>query len=80
MAFNSLPRNRRKPKPVSLSIVKEYAEPGPNPTMSMTLASNGWWQKLMKRNSIGKIARLHGEAGDVYPGEIKERIQDIKKS
>ena len=26
VAFISLPRNRRKPKPVSLSIVNEYAE------------------------------------------------------
>ena len=34
----------------------------------------------MKRNSIGKSVRLHGEAGDVNTEEIKERIQDIKKS
>ena len=33
----------------------------------------------MKRNSIGKGVHLHGEAGDVNPEKIKERIQDIKK-
>ena len=33
----------------------------------------------MKRNCIGKSVCLHGEAGDVNPEEIKERIQDIKK-
>ena len=73
VAFISLLRNSRKPKPVSLNIVKEYAE------QVAFKASNGWWQKLMKRNSIGKGEHLHGEAGDVNPEEIKERIQDIKK-
>ena len=33
----------------------------------------------MKRNSIGNGVHLHGEADDVNPEEIKERIQDIKK-
>ncbi len=54
--------------PVSLRIVKEYAE---QVTKSLDehefKASNGWWQKLMKRNNIGKSVRLHGEAGGVNP-------------
>ena len=66
---------------VSLSIVEEYAEQVAKPHNEHDFkASNGWWQKLMKRNSIGKSVRLHGEAGDVNPEEIKERIQDIKKN
>ena len=37
VALIYLLHNRRKPMAVSLSIVKEYTEQGPNPTMSMTL-------------------------------------------
>ena len=52
--------------PVSLSIVKEYAEQVAKSLDEHDFkASNGWWQKLMKRNNIGKGVRLHGEAGDV---------------
>ena len=66
---------------MSLSIVKEYAEQVAKPHNEHDFkASNGWWQKLMKRNSIGKGEGLHGEAGDVNTEEIKERIQDIQKS
>ena len=54
--------------PVLLSIVKEYAEQVTKPQNEHDFkASNGWWQKLIKRNSIGKGVRLHGEAGDVNP-------------
>ena len=63
-----------------MSIVKEYAEQMAKPHNEHDFkASNGWWQKLMKRNSIGKSVRLHGEAGDVNHEEVKEKIQDIKK-
>ena len=80
VAFVCLLRNRHKPMPVSLSIVKEYAEQVAKSLGEHSFkASNGWWQKLMKRNSIGKSVRLHGEAGDVNPEDIKERIQEIKK-
>ena len=62
-----------------MSIVKECAEQVATPHNEHDFkASNGWWQKLMKRNSTGKSVRLHGEAGDVNPEEIKGRIQDIK--
>ena len=80
VAFISLLCNKHKPKPVSLSIVKECAEQvAKSHNEHEFKASNGWWQKLMKRNSIGKSVCLHGEAGDVNPEEIKESIQDIKK-
>ena len=49
-AFISLLRNTHKPKPVSLSIVRKYAEQVTTPTMSMTL-KNGWWQNLMKETA-----------------------------
>ena len=65
---------------VSLSIVKEYAEQVAKSLDEHAFkASNGWWQKLMKRNNIGKSVRLHGKAGDVNPEEVRERIQEIKK-
>ena len=65
--------------PVSLSIVKEYAEQVAKSLDEHDFkASNGWWQKLMKRNNVGKSVHLHGEAGDVNPEEVKERIQEIK--
>ena len=80
VAFVSLLRNRRKPMPISLSIIKVYAEQVAKSLGEHEFkASNGWWQKLLKRNSIGKSVRLHGEAGDVNPEDIKERIQEIKK-
>ncbi len=79
VAFVSLLRNRTKPLPVTLSIVKEYAE-----QVAQTLgekdfrASSGWWEKLRKRNNIGKSVRLHGEAGEVDHEKIKERILAIQ--
>ena len=63
VAFISLLRNRTKPLPVTLSTVKEYAE-----QVAKTLgekdfcASSGWWEKLRKRNNIGRSVQLHGEA------------------
>ena len=80
IAFVSLLHNRTKPLPVTLSIVKECAE-----QVAKTLgekdfrASSGWWEKLMKRNNIGRSVRLHGEAGEVDHEQIKERILEIQK-
>ena len=34
----------------------------------------------MNRNNKGESVRIHGEAGDVNPEEIKEKIQEIKKN
>ena len=82
VAFVSPLHNRRKSMPISLSIIKVhvYAEQVAKFYGEHEFkASNGWWQKLMKRNSIEKSVRLHGEAGDVNPEDIKERIQKIKK-
>ena len=42
-------------------------------------ASTGWWDKVRKRNGIGKSIRLHGEAGDVNEDEVKEKIDEITK-
>lgn len=42
-------------------------------------ASSGWWEKVIKRNSIGKSVRLHGEAGEVNHKQIKEKIDEIRK-
>ena len=59
VAFVSLLRNGRKPMPISLSIIKVYAEQVAKSLGEHEFkASNGWWQKLMKRNSIGKSVRL----------------------
>ena len=53
VTFISLLCNRRKPMPISLSIVKEYAEQVAKFLDEHDFkASNGWWQKLMKRNKI----------------------------
>ena len=66
---------------VSLSTVKEYAEQVAKSHNEHDFkTSNGWWQKLVKTNSIGKSVRLHGEAGGVNPEESKGRIQDIEKN
>ena len=42
-------------------------------------ASSGWWEKVRKRNGIGKSVRLHGEAGEVDHDQIKARIDEIRK-
>ncbi len=42
-------------------------------------ASSGWWEKVRKRNAIGKSVRLHGEAGEVDHDQIKKKIDEIKK-
>ncbi len=66
VAFVSLLRNRTKPLPVSLSIVKEYAEQVAQKLGEKDFrASSGWWEKVRKRNGIGKSVKLHGEAGEV---------------
>ena len=43
-------------------------------------ASSGWWEKVRKRNGIGKSVRLHGEAGEVDHDKIKEKILEIQKA
>ena len=69
-----------KPLPVSFSIIKAKAE-----EMAKSLgetnfkASSGWWEKVRKRNGIGKSVRLHGEAGEVDHEQIKSKIEEIRK-
>ena len=69
-----------KPLPVSFSIIKAEAE-----EMAKFLgetnfkASSGWWEKVRKRNGIGKSVRLHGEAGEVDHEQIKSKIEEIRK-
>ena len=59
--------------PVALSVVNEYAEQVAKSHNEHDFkAANDWWQKLMKRNSIGENVWLHGEAGDVNPEDIKK--------
>ncbi len=49
--------------------------------MAQSLGINDFkaWDKVRKRNGIGKSIQLHGEAGDVNCDEIKEKIAAIKK-
>ena len=69
-----------KPLPVSFSIIKAKAE-----EMAKSLgetnfkASSGWWEKVRKRNGIGKSVRLHGEAREVDHEQIKSKIDEIRK-
>ena len=42
-------------------------------------ASSGWWEKVRKRNGIGKSVPLHGEAGEVDHEQIKEKIDEIRR-
>ncbi len=79
VAFVSLLRNRTKPLPVILSIVKEYAEQvAQNLGGKDFRASSGWWEKVRKRNGIGKSVKLHGEAGEVDCEQIKKKILEIQ--
>ena len=41
--------------------------------------SSGWWEKVKKRNSMGKSVRLHGEAGEIDHEQNKEKIDEIRK-
>ncbi len=42
-------------------------------------ASSGWWEKVRKRNGIGKGVRLHGEAGESDHEQINKKIDKIRK-
>ena len=80
VTFVTLLRNMPKPLPLSFSIIKAKAE-----EMAKSLgetnfkASSGWWEKVRKRNGIGKSVCLHGEAGEVDHEQIKSKIDEIRK-
>ena len=78
--FVNLLQNRTKPLPVTLRIVKEYADQVAQKLEEKDFrASSGWWEKVRKRNNIGKSVKLHGEAGEVDYEQIKKRIIEIQK-
>ena len=70
-----------KPLPVSFSIIKAKAE-----EMAKSLgetnfkASSGWWEKVRKRNDIGKSVRLHGEAGEVDHEQLKVKLMKLERT
>ena len=80
VAFLTLLRNRPKPLPVSFSIIKAKAEEVAESLGETNFkASSGWWEKVRKRNGIGKSIHLHGEAGEVDHEQIKKKIDEIRK-
>ena len=80
VAFVTLLRNRPKPLPVSFSMIRAKAEEVAKSLGETNFkASSGWWEKVRKRNGIGKSVRLHGEAGEVEHEQIKEKIDEIRK-
>ena len=63
VAFVNLLRNRTNPLPVTLSIVREYAEQvAKNLGEKDFCASSGWWEKVRKRNGNGKSIGLTAQA------------------
>ncbi len=80
VAFITLLRHRPKPIPISFGIIKAKAEEvAKNLGETNFKASSGWWEKVRKRNSIGKSIRLHGEAGEIDHQQIKERMDEIRR-
>ena len=80
VAFVTLLRTMPKPLPVSFSIIKAKAEEMAKSLGETKLkVSSGWWEKVRKRNGIGKSVRLHGEAGEVDHEQIKSKIDEIRK-
>ena len=76
VAFVILLRNMPKPLPVSFSIIKAKAgEMAKSLGKTNFKASSRWWEKVRKRNGIGKSVRLHGEAGEVDHEQIKSKIE-----
>ena len=79
--YVNLLRIRAKPLPVCLSTIQEYArEVAKSRGEDDFKGSKGWWDKVRKRNGIGKSVRLHGEAGSVDLDEIKEAIGKIQET
>lgn len=74
VAFVTLLRNRPKPLPVSLRAKAEEVAKSLGETKFK--ASSGWWEKIRKRNGIGKSVHLHGEAGEVDHDQIKDKIDN----
>ena len=79
VAFVTLLCNMPKPLPVSFSIIKSKAEEAKSLGETNFKVSSGWWEKVRKRNDIGKSVRLHGEAGEVDHEQIKSKIVEIRK-
>ena len=81
VAFVTLLCNMPKPLPVSFSIIKAKAE-----EMAKSLgetnfkASSGWWEKVRKRNGIGKSVGLHGKAGEVAMSKSKVKLMKLERT
>jgi hypothetical protein len=74
VAFVTLLRNMPKPLPASFRMIKAKAEEVAKSLGETNFkASSGCWEKVRKRNGIGKSVHLHGETGEVDCKQIKEK-------
>ena len=74
------PSNRRKPLPISRSVIQTRAIHEANRLkISDFRASDGWFRNWRKRYGVGPSVKLHGEAGDVDQNELQGSIAELRK-
>ena len=75
------PMGRCKPLPVSRPILQALARlEAERKVISSFKASNGWFQRWLKKYDIGASVVLSGDAGDVNLQEAEQKIQELRQT